>query len=451
MLSFFYSAVGFLIAIAILVTVHEFGHYWVAKKLGVKILRFSVGFGKPLWNKVAGEDQTEYCIAAIPLGGYVKMLGEEDDEYSEEEAHRAFNNQRLWKRALIVVAGPAINFLFAIIVYCGLFMTNVESQLPVLGDIPSQSVMAKAGLQSGDRVIAIDGRKVNYLGEHSLYLINKVLKNGHIVVEVQRYGENKRYDISFEGVFMHNPSPSFIAQQIGFQGVARKPFVFSVLEDKPAKTAGILKGDHLLAVNNATVNSAGGFIRLLRENGDQSTELLINREGREQRILIEPKMEEIEGEQIPRIGIQLGLLPLPQEYVVNHQYSLPAAILRSLDETWLMSVVSLRMFGKILLLEASPKNISGPITIAQVAGDALQISIKFFLQILAVISISLGVINLLPIPMLDGGHLLYYAIESIKGSPLGEQWQLIGQKIGLFLLACLMSLAFYNDIFRLLS
>jgi len=233
--------------------------------------------------------------------------------------------------------------------------------------------------------------------------------------------------------------------------VARKPFVFGVAEEKPAQQAGMMEGDRLLAVNGQIVNSAAEFIALVRQNGAETAEFLIQRDGREKTISVQPKMEDVEGQQIPRIGIRLGLLPLAEEYVVNHRYSLPTAMWRSLDETWLMSIVSLRMFGKILMLEASPKNISGPITIAQVAGDALQISVKFFLQILAVISISLGVINLLPIPMLDGGHLLYYAVESVKGSPLGEQWQIAGQKIGLFLLACLMSLAFYNDIFRLLN
>ena len=451
MLSFIYSALGFLIAIAILVTVHEFGHYWVAKKLGVKILRFSVGFGKPLWSKVAGEDQTEYRLAAIPLGGYVKMLGEEDDEYSAEESHRAFNNQAVWKRALIVVAGPAINFLFAIIVYCGIFLMNEEAQLPILGDIPQSSAVAQAGLQKGDKIISMDGRSVNYLGENSLYLINQVFKNGDVQIDVQRAGENKSFDVSFEDISIRNPSPSFITREIGFQGVARKPFVFGVVEGKPAQLAGMLAEDRLLAVNGQPVDSAARFIALVRQNGAEMAEFLIERDGREQRINVQPNMEEVEGKQIPQIGIRLGLLPLSEEHIVKHSYSLPAAMLRSLDETWLMSIVSLRMFGKILTLEASPKNISGPITIAQVAGDALQISAKYFLQILAVISISLGVINLLPIPMLDGGHLLYYAVETVKGSPLGEQWQIAGQKIGLFLLACLMSLAFYNDIFRLLN
>ena len=451
MLSFFYSALGFLIAIAILVTVHEFGHYWVAKKLGVKILRFSVGFGKPIWSKVSGADRTEYCLAAIPLGGYVKMLGEEDDEYSEEESHRAFNNQAVWKRALIVVAGPAINFLFAIIVYCGLFLTHVEAQLPILGDIPKDSVLFQAGLQKGDEITAIDGRSVNYLGENSLYLINKVFKNDEITVGVQRDGENKNFDVSFEGISIRNPNPSFISRKIGFQGVSRKPFISGVVEGKPAQIAGMLAEDKLLAVNGQLVNSAAEFIALVKQNGAKTAEFLIERDGREQRFNVQADIDDVEGQKIPRIGIRLGLLPLPEENIVKHRYSLPSAMLRSLDQTWLMSIVSLRMFGKILMLEASPKNISGPITIAQVAGDALQISAKFFLQILAVISISLGVINLLPIPMLDGGHLLYYAVETIKGSPLTEQWQVVGQKIGLFLLACLMSLAFYNDIFRLLN
>lgn len=451
MLTFGYSVLGFLLAIAILVTVHEFGHYWVAKKLGVKILRFSVGFGKPLWSKVAGADQTEYRIAAIPLGGYVKMLGEEDDDYSETERHRAFNNQALWKRAAIVFAGPAINFLFAILIYAGLFLTNIEAVAPIVGDVPEQSVVAKAGLQAGDRVLAIDGKKFNYFGEHRLYIFNQILKRDGLSFAVERNGKPMDVTVSFADVSVRNLSPSYMAKYIGFEGVSGQPVITGLADDMPAKVAGLLPEDEPIAVNGVSVKNVQHFIAMVRGNGEQTADFTVRRGEQTLQFAVQPKVVEYEGQQTPQIGIALGALPIPEEYRVNHDYSLPQAAARAVSETWLMSAVTLRMFGKMLTLQASPKNVSGPITIAQVAGDALQISLEYFLNILAVVSISLGVINLLPIPMLDGGHLLFYVVEAVKGSPVSDQWQILGQKIGMFLLACLMSLAFYNDIFRLLS
>jgi len=256
-MGFLYSLIGFLIAIAVLVTVHEFGHYYVAKKLGVKILRFSVGFGAPLWKKVAGADNTEYTIAAIPLGGYVKMLGEEDDEYAPEDAHRAFNNQSLWKRAAIVFAGPAINFIFAIVIYAGLMWTGVEGLKPIVGDIPAESVMAKSGLKSGDEIQSIDGKSANYFGEHRLYVFNKVLKQNSIDVAVLREGQPVNVKADLSGISVRTLSPSFMSHRIGLHGVRPKALaeVGRVVEGSPADKAGLLVDDKLAVINGVSVDS----------------------------------------------------------------------------------------------------------------------------------------------------------------------------------------------------
>jgi len=450
---FLYSVIGFLIAIAILVTIHEFGHYWVAKKLGVKILRFSVGFGKPLWKKVAGVDQTEYTLGAIPLGGYVKMLGEEDDEYSPEEADRAFNNQALWKRSAIVFAGPAINFLFAIIVYAGLMWTGAEGLRPVVGDIPETSIMAKAGLKSGDEIVTIDGKQSHYFGEHRLHVFNKVLKGDSLEVTVLRDGNSVDLNADLSDVSVRTLSPTFMSHKIGLHGVRPKPLteMARIVEGSPAEKAGLLVGDRIVKINDQDTPTWDAIVEIIQASEGRELTLSLSGEGGDRQLSLTPELVSVGNTQVPRVGIGPKAEPIPEEFFVKHHYGAVDGIVKAVTETWNMSVVTLRMFGKMLTMQASHKNISGPITIAQVAGDAIQVSLPYFLNILAVISISLGVINLLPIPMLDGGHLLYYAIEAITRKPVSERIQIAGQKIGLFLLACLMSLAFYNDIFRLLS
>ncbi len=452
-MGFLYSLIGFLIAIAVLVTVHEFGHYYVAKKLGVKILRFSVGFGAPLWKKVAGADNTEYTIAAIPLGGYVKMLGEEDDEYAPEDAHRAFNNQSLWKRAAIVFAGPAINFIFAIVIYAGLMWTGVEGLKPIVGDIPAESVMAKSGLKSGDEIQSIDGKSANYFGEHRLYVFNKVLKQNSIDVAVLREGQPVNVKADLSGISVRTLSPSFMSHRIGLHGVRPKALaeVGRVVEGSPADKAGLLVDDKLAVINGVSVDSWQSAVEAIQASNGQPLSMSLIRQGQEVDIALTPEIVTVGENRIPRVGIGAKVEPIPEEFFKDYRYGLFSGFAKAVEDTWNMSVVSLRMFGKMLTMQASPKNISGPITIAQVAGDAIQVSLPYFLNILAMISISLGVINLLPIPMLDGGHLLYYAVEAATGKPVSEGVQLIGQKIGLFFIASLMCLAFYNDIFRLIG
>ncbi len=452
-MSFLYSVIGFIVAIAVLVTVHEFGHYWVARRLGVKVLRFSVGFGKPIWKKVAGKDQVEYVIAAIPLGGYVKMLGEGDDEYNEADAHRAFDNQAMWKRVAIVFAGPLINFLFAILIYAGLNQYGFQAIKPIIGDIPQSSVFYKSGIRESDELISIDGKPFNYFREHELYVFNRALSRDSINLKINRDGSKQEIKIDFSELSVKSYRPTFIGLEIGLLGVRPKalPVIDRLIDDFPAAESGIKVGDEIVRINDENVASWGDVVRLIGDSDDGLMDIGVKRGGEFQWFSLRPKIIERDGRVVKQIGIGPEVKPIPKELLFKYNDDFTASFDRAASQTWQMSALTVRILAKMLTGQASHKNISGPITIASIAGEALQLSWLYYLSIMAAISISLGVMNLLPVPMLDGGHLLYYAIEAVKGSPLSEQAMIVGQKIGLILLAGLMSLAFYNDIFRLLG
>ncbi|MCL4139522.1 UNVERIFIED_CONTAM: hypothetical protein GTU68_031292 [Idotea baltica] len=455
-MGFLYSVVGFLIAIGILVAVHEFGHFWVARKLGVKVLRYSIGFGKPLWSKVAGEDKIEYVIAAIPLGGYVKMLGEGDPDTPVEphEAHRAFDNQPIWKRTLIVAAGPGINFLFAILLFLMLGMMTQESINPIIGDIPAESVAAKAGLQAGDELLHVDGRSVEHFGEQDLYVFNQVLRGKNIELSVRKEDSTiNLLTLDVSELPIYNISPSFLTRTLGLIPVAPKitTELDRIIDDSPADQAGLQSGDRVVAIDERPIDSWQQMVELISASPQQEITLSIQRGELLSKIAVTPSLYEEGDLRIGRIGVSPLVLPYDDSQLVTVERSLWQALKYGVDQTWLMSSVTVRMLWKMVTLQVSHKNISGPITIAQVAGQAIQVGLDYYLHILAVISISLGVMNLLPIPMLDGGHLFMYAIEVVAGKRVSEKVFAVGQRLGIVFLACLMSLAFYNDIFRLLN
>ena len=455
-MGFLYSVLGFLLAIGILVAVHEFGHFWVARKLGVKVLRYSIGFGKPLWTKIAGEDKIEYVIAAIPLGGYVKMLGEGDPNTPVEphEKHRAFDNQPVWKRTLIVAAGPGINFLFAIILFLILGMMSNQGLTPVVGDVPTESVAAQAGLQAGDEIIAVDGREVNHFGEQDLYIFNQVLRNKNIDLEVRTANNSyKTLTLDVNGLPIYNINPSFLTRTLGLVSVA--PQVTTqlerILDGSPAAQAGLQVGDKIVAIDQTPIKSWQQMVEIISTSPEQELTFSILRNEVLSTTTLTPELYEEGDLRVGRIGIGPKVLPYAQSQLVNVDRSLWQSLKYGVDQTWLMSSVTVRMLWKMVTLQVSHKNISGPITIAQVAGQAIQVGLDYYLHILAVISISLGVMNLLPIPMLDGGHLFMYAVEVVAGKRTSEKVFAVGQRLGIVFLACLMSLAFYNDIFRLLN
>ena len=454
MMAFLYSVIGFLIAIAILVAVHEFGHYWVAKKLGVKVLAFSIGFGRPLWSKKSGPDKTEYIIAAIPLGGYVKMLDENEGNVPKSEKHRAFNRQPIWKRTCIVAAGPLINFLFAIVAFMILGLMSVDSLKPILGDIPQQSAAAEAGLQPEDQLISIDGRSYSYFDQHNLYLFNQVLKKKPISFVVNNKVSGAREVVlQTADISIRKLSPNFLMQTMGLMPILPEvtTILDQVIEGSPAKKAGLQKGDRIVEIDNKPVDKWRDLVELVSAAPGEPMSFLIERNGMINLFNITPEVVENNGKKIGRIGIAPYIPEIPEEHRASYQRTFLQSAVYGFEQTWLMSSVTVRMLGKMLTLEASPKNISGPITIAEYTGKAIQIGFDYYLYLLAVISISLGVMNLLPIPMLDGGHLLFYAFEAVAGKPLSDRWMQYGQQLGLLLLLGLMSLAFYNDIFRLIN
>lgn len=455
-MGYLYSVIGFLIAIGVLVAVHEFGHFWVARKLGVKVLRYSIGFGKPLWTKVAGDDQIEYVIAAIPLGGYVKMLGEGDPDAPVEphEAHRAFDNQPIWKRTLIVAAGPGINFLFAVLLFLMLGLMSKDGLVPTLGDVPTDSLVAQAGVEAGDQIIEIDGRPVDYFGQQDLHVFNQVLRGKSVELQVRKTDNSvKEVSLDVSQLPIYNISPSFLTRTLGLVPIA--PQISTefarIVEASPAAAAGLQVGDKVVGIDGVTISGWQQMVEIISAAPEQSLTLSIDRDGVIKSLLITPRAYEQGSERIGRIGVAPKILPYDDVQTVHVDRSLWQALKYGIDQTWLMSSVTVRMLWKMLTLQVSHENISGPITIAQVAGQAIQIGLDYYLHILAVISISLGVMNLLPIPMLDGGHLMMYVVEAIAGKATSEKVYAVGQKLGIVFLACLMSLAFYNDIFRLLN
>ena len=455
-MGFLYSVAGFLIAIGVLVAVHEFGHFWVARKLGVKVLRFSIGFGKPLWKKIHGDDQIEYVIAAIPLGGYVKMLGEGDPDAPVEagERHRAFDNQPIWKRCLIVLAGPGINFLFAILLFAVIGMMSRQALVPTLGNLPAESIVAQAGIKSGARILSVDGKTVEFFGQHDLYIFNRVLQGKNFDLQIQsEHGGPVTFNIPVAGIPIYNINPAFLTRTLGLLPVFPNATteLERVMPESPAAAAGLQKGDRITAVDNYVINSWQDLVEKISGAPGQSLTLTIVRDQLELRLSVTPEAIESAGRTIGRLGIGPKVNPYLPEQQVTIQRSVWESLDYGVEQTWLMSSVTLRMLWKMVTLQVSHKNISGPITIAEVAGQAIQIGLDYYLYILAVISISLGVMNLLPIPMLDGGHLLMYLVEAVAGQDISQKAFAVGQRVGILMLICLMSLAFYNDIFRLLN
>jgi len=456
-MSFLYSVFGFLVAIAILVAVHEFGHFWVARRLGVKVLRFSVGFGKPIWKKVAGEDQIEYVIGAIPLGGYVKMLGQGDasalegdqDYVSPDEAHRAFDNQPIWKRSLIVLAGPAINFLFAAILFMFLGFGSEKNIVPEFGQLSPTSALAKAGVSPGDTLLAIDGKPTRYLYEHDLYVFNQVLKRADLSLQIESDGAIRTIGVPTNEQPIYNIASTDLMRQLGFMRLAppKSTEIGAVSVGTPADKAGLKPGDKFVKIDGQRITSWRELSELVMPAAEQALPIVMEREGAEYSVTITPEAVMVQDKKVGRLGVGRVFTPYPDHQIIELSRSPLQAIVYGAERTWLMSALTLRMLWKMVTLKVSHKNISGPITIADVAGQAIQINWASYIGVLAFISISLGVMNLLPIPMLDGGHLLMYAVEVVAGQNIAEKVFAVGQRVGVML----MSLAFYNDIFRLLN
>jgi len=448
----------FIVAIGVLVTFHEYGHYWVARKAGVKVLRFSIGFGRPLlsWRRVTAEgDDIEYVIAAIPLGGYVKMLDEREGDVSEADKARAFNNQNISKRIAIVFAGPAFNFILAIFLYWLVFMMGSTVDRPLVGKTEVGSVAEQAGFQLQDEILMVGEAPVNSWNQFRLEILDQGLNGGDIPVQVRDIDGLEYSRILALGDMHILEDEGDIFKRIGFQQwwPELQAEIGGVVEHSAAENAGIRKGDVILQVDGTAIESWLSLVEKIRVKPEQSMQFVVLRDGSEINITVVPGSRKAEnGEQQGYIGAYQHIPEQVRQQLVTHiEYSPLDAASRAVVKTWDMSSLTLRVLWKMLTGEANLANISGPITIATYAGVTASIGLVSFFSFLAVISVSLGVLNLLPVPMLDGGHLFYYLIEIIKGSPVSEAFELRGQQIGIAILALLMSIAIFNDIQRLVQ
>ena len=444
----------FILALGILIVVHEFGHYIVARLCGVKVLRFSLGFGRPLLVRKAGADQTEWVLSVFPLGGYVKMLDEREAPVAAHELHRAFNRQSVWRRIAVVAAGPLANFVLAIALYWGLYTGGVEELRPRLAAPEAATPAAHAGLQGGELVRSINGEAVETWQEFRWKLLNLALDKQVVTVEtVNASREIGFHKLDLAGVVVDQAERDVTAQ-LGLQ--LQRPKLPAVLgrlsASGAAEAAGLREGDRVVRIGDSSVELWTDLVTIVRDAPGRTLEFEVLRDGRALRFQVTPSAVDDNGRSVGRIGAALADAEDQREQMfVTVRYGLGEALSKGIGQTWDTAAMSVSVMGRMIVGEVSVKNLSGPVTIADFAGQSARMGWAHYIKFLALISISLGVLNLMPVPVLDGGHLLYYVIEIIKGGPVSERAMEIGQQIGMALLAALMAFAFYNDINRLVA
>ena len=441
-----------LVTLGILVTIHEWGHFWVARRCGVKVLRFSVGFGKPLWMRTA-RDGTEYAVAAIPLGGYVRMLDEREGEVPESLRDQAFNNKPVLQRIAIVAAGPLVNLAFAVLAYWFLFVYGVNSIVPMVGDVRPDSPAALAGVEPGYEIIEVDGHQVRSWSEVNLRLAARVGESGRVELMLgdPDRGYARSYQVAIDGwdVDLEQQSPVSALGLLPWQ--PEIPAVIGFLtEDGRAAAAGLRTGDRVLSVNGEPVADWVDLVHRIQAAPEQLLRLEVERQGGRIELEVLPERRTLEDGQVQGyIGAGVAPVEYPESMQRRLSYGPLEALVAGAQKTGQMIGLTLDAIGKMIAGVISVKNLSGPITIAKVAGASAASGLEPFISFLAYLSVSLGVLNLLPIPMLDGGHLLYYAVELVRGRPVSERIQMLGLRVGMALLFSLMALAILNDLARL--
>lgn len=449
-MSMLHTILWFLVAIGVLVVVHEFGHYLAARLAGVKVLRFSVGFGKPLFSRRLGPDQTEWTVSPLPIGGYVKMLDEREGEVPAAEAHRSFNRATVWRRIGIVVAGPLANFLLAIAIYWVLFMHGLPAMKPLIGEPPAGTPAAHAGLAAGDEIRRVNGTDTPSFQDLRLTLLRAGVAGGPLTLELAD-GRNVQLD-----------APSMQTDNLEQDtlrplGIVRydpiiEPVVGTILPDGVAARAGFQTGDRLLAVEGKTIANWQGWVEIIRQHPAKPLRIEYQRQGQIRALTLTPDAVSEGGQLVGKIGAGPRVDDVVFASLMTEvRYGPIDALWQGAVKTWDMSVFTLEMMGRMVLGQVSWKNLSGPLTIADYAGQSAALGWISFVGFLALVSVSLGVLNLLPVPLLDGGHLMYYVAEVLTGRPVSERTMEIGGRIGMTLLLLLMSFALFNDFQRLLG
>lgn len=451
-MDFLWNLTSFVIALGILVTVHEYGHFWVARKNGVKVERFSVGFGKPLWRKI-GKDGTEYILAMIPLGGYVKMLDERVDEVKPEDKGKTFNAKTVYQRIAIVAAGPLANFIFALIALYIMFLIGVPSVKPMIGDIVPSTIAAKANLPKDSEIISIAGKRTRDWQDVNLALIGQI-GNKEITISTKK-GDSQYISSVTLDTSDWQFSPDEMSALISLGITPYRPKVHNelaaVAEGSPAELAGLLVGDKLIAVNDVLTDSWEVFAKEIKQYPNKDVAITTMRNGEILKLIVIPSRIEQAGKVIGYIGVAPRVDAWSKSLLIELSYGPIDSFKESAQRTWDLTSLTFSMIGKLITGDVSVKNLSGPIGIAQGAGNSASHGFVYFLGFLALISINLGIINLLPLPVLDGGHLLYYLIELFTGREVSEKAQEAGFKIGALALLMLMAIGLFNDFSRVLS
>ncbi len=444
---------AFLVAVCLLVAVHEFGHFWVARRLGFRVLRFSVGFGKALWTRV-GADRTEYVVGAVPLGGYVKLLDEREGPVAPEELARSFTRRPHWQRIAVLLAGPAFNLIFAVLLLTGIFLVSgITLVRPVLGDIDPNSIAGRAGLKAQDEIIAVDSRPVGAQRDVVLDLLDAISGRAAVTLSVRGADGATRaatLNLGGAGERRHLTEPTALLSGLGLQFYEPPiPAVLGTVDaNGPAGKAGLAPKDQILAVDGEPVHGFLEFQALVQAHPNASILVRYRRGDSEAEVRVPTVADVVNGKTVGRIRVSPLLPQLPASMLRHVSLSLPSAFVRANVEAWDMTALQARLFWRMLIGQVSIKNLSGPLSIAELAGDSAAAGLAAFLQFLVIVSLALGFMNLLPIPILDGGQIVFQAIEWLKGSPLSERFQSVSQQLGLALLVLLMCVALFNDITR---